>query len=296
MRYDPPALLPVFYTPKMVPPSDRSSPSPAKPAPVVASWLTHGLPIVVIEPEPATVEELSAAHDPEFVRAVLEGRSENGFGNRSPEVAASLPYTSGAMLSAARWVLVHGGAAAAPCSGFHHAGYDYACLFCTFNGLMVTASVLRREGKVQRIGIVDCDQHYGDGTDEIISMLHAHAWVRHFSAGSRFHRRVDVGPFFDALPGTIASMRDVDLILYQAGADPHIDDPGHGWLTTAELRQRDAIVFEVTREIGVPLVWNLAGGYQQEPDGSIPKLLEIHDNTAREWVRVFGPGTDPRAT
>ena len=49
------------------------------------------------------------------------------------------------MLSAAREALRCGAVAAAPCSGFHHAGYDKAEGFCTFNGLMVTACVLRHE-------------------------------------------------------------------------------------------------------------------------------------------------------
>ncbi len=46
-------------------------------------------------------------------------------------------------------------------------------------------------------------------------------------------------------------------------------------------------------------MWNLAGGYQEEADGSIPRVLEIHDNTAIECVRVFDSGdmkeTRPRA-
>jgi hypothetical protein len=47
------------------------------------------------------------------------------------------------------------------------------------------------------------------------------------------------------------------------------------------------MVFEQFRALGVPVAWNLAGGYQVEPDGSIPKVLEIHDNTARECMRVY---------
>jgi len=43
----------------------------------------------------------------------------------------------------------------------------------------------------------------------------------------------------------------------------------------------------------VPVVWNLAGGYQREPDGSIPAVLEIHDNTMRECARVFGAAPQP---
>ena len=60
------------------------------------------------------------------------------------------------------------------------------------------------------------------------------------------------------------------------------DDPLGGWLTTAQLRERDAIVFATLRELDIPVAWNLAGGYQVEADGSIPKVLEIHTNTARE--------------
>jgi len=47
------------------------------------------------------------------------------------------------------------------------------------------------------------------------------------------------------------------------------------------------MVFEALSKSGVPVAWNLAGGYQIEEDGSIPKVLEIHDNTMRECVRAF---------
>gem|GEM_PF-2253846 len=38
-------------------------------------------------------------------------------------------------------------------------------------------------------------------------------------------------------------------------------------------------MFDALVDFGVPVVWNLAGGYQAEPDGTIPRVLEIHDNT-----------------
>jgi acetoin utilization deacetylase AcuC-like enzyme len=101
-------------------------------------------------------------------------------------VARSLPYTTGSMLSAARHVLRHGGAACAPCSGFHHASFESSWGYCTFNGLMVTAAVLRQEGLVGKVGIIDCDTHPGDGTQDIISRLGAASWVRHFTAGEDF--------------------------------------------------------------------------------------------------------------
>jgi acetoin utilization deacetylase AcuC-like enzyme len=83
-------------------------------------------------------------------------------------------------------------------------------------------------------------------------------------------------------------MSDSDVILYQAGADPHVDDPYGGFLTTMQLRRRDEIVFKAAKKAGVPIAWDLAGGYQTERDGSIPKVLEIHDNTMRECVHIYG--------
>src|SRR5262245_6277645 len=138
-------MLPVFYTPRMVADSDSMSPSAAKPAQVVASWRAERLAIEVIEPAPVTVDELCRVHERAFVEGVLAGRLPNGFGNTSCAVAASLPFTSGSMLAAARHAIERRGIAAAPCSGFHHAGRR-AGGFCTFNGLVVTACALRAEG------------------------------------------------------------------------------------------------------------------------------------------------------
>ena len=287
------ALLPVFFTPNMVARSGSFSPSAAKPLQAVESWKRRGFPIEIHEPTPVTVEELSRVHDREHVLAILEGREPNGFGNCSLEVAASLPFTSGSMLSAARHVLRHGGAACAPCSGFHHAGFDFSGGYCTFNGLMVTASALRQEGLARKVGIIDCDTHPGDGTEDIISRLGAASWVRHFTAGPEFDSPDQVPAFFERLGAEVAAMADCDIVLYQAGADPHINDWG-AWLTTDEMRLRDALVFEGLHRRGVPVAWNLAGGYQKEPDGSIPKVLAIHDNTVRECVKVYGLGTQSR--
>jgi acetoin utilization deacetylase AcuC-like enzyme len=74
------------------------------------------------------------------------------------------------------------------------------------------------------------------------------------------------------------------VILYQAGADPHVDDPLGGWLTTEQLAQRDRIVFETARAMQVPIAWNLAGGYQRP----LRNVLDIHDNTLRACWQVYG--------
>jgi len=149
------STLPVFYTEQMVADAASYSPSAAKPRAVLAAWEALGLPLTRIEPEPVSPAQLALAHDADYVARVLACQTENGFGNRLPAVARSLPYTSGAMLAAAQEALRNGRVAVAPCSGFHHAGYGFGGGFCTFNGLMVTAMSLLKDMQFDRIGILD---------------------------------------------------------------------------------------------------------------------------------------------
>lgn len=279
--------IPVFYTEKQVANSQSFSPSAHKPKEVVESWQRLGIPLDIREPLRLTREVLALAHDWRYVEGVLEGRLVNGFGNTSPQVAASLPYTSGSLLSAATEALRNGHVAVSPTSGFHHAGYAQGGGFCTFNGLIVTARCLRETGQLAkgRIGILDCDHHYGDGSNDIIDRINARRWISHLSVGSLFHRAEHAEYFLSVLPNWIEEhFSDCDLILYQAGADPHIDDPLGGWLTTDQLLRRDTTAFETARRLGIPVAWNLAGGYQ-EP---LRKVLDIHDNTLLACAAVYG--------
>lgn len=278
--------IPVFFSHQLIAPDQSASPSAHKPAIVVADWLKHSFPIEVSEPHPVTRDQLTLAHDAQFVDDVLGLQRNNGFGNCSADVAASLPYTTGSMLAAAREALVNGRVAVAPVSGFHHACHDRAGGFCTFNGLMVTACVLYMEGLLDRIGILDFDQHYGNGTDNIITALGVQ-WVHHITAGAHWRYMSQASEFLDAIPKMVDQMRRCDLILYQAGADPHINDPFGGWLTTDQLYDRDMRVFNAATKCGVPLAWNLAGGYQRTADGGIEPVLQIHRNTMLACLRTY---------
>lgn len=271
----------VIYSAEIVADAQSFSPSARKPREVMASWRRRFPVIEVIPAVPVTVEELCLAHDPDYVRGVLSLRYANGFGNHLAEVAASLPWTSGAMLGAARAALIDG-CAVAPVPGFHHACHAAGGGYCTFNGLMVTALVLRRSRPLLRVGILDCDQHYGNGTTDIIRELGLH-WVEHYSAGAWWDEPVQAERFLADIPTIMQRFGTCDLLLYQAGADPHVDDPLGGWLTTQQLRERDRHVFETARSMGLPIAWNLAGGYQT----NLRKVLDIHDNTMLECLSVY---------
>lgn len=83
---------------------------------------------------------------------------------------------------------------------------------------------------------------------------------------------------------------DRRIMFYQAGADVHVDDPlgpGDHGMYDCEMRQRDRLIFELCRSHHIPVAWNLAGGYQRDDFGDIPKVLELHRATMEECVRSF---------
>jgi acetoin utilization deacetylase AcuC-like enzyme len=270
----------VYYSPRQLSSPESSSPSPRKPLLVVNDWIEQELPVRIVETTPVTREQIARAHALEYVNGILRCELMNGFRGRQRDVADSLPWTCGSLLSAAKGALNNGLVSCSPTSGFHHASYRSGYGYCTFNGLMVTALALKAENKVRRVGILDCDQHYGDGTADIMETLGVD-WIRHVS---QEHGYLPIAKsFLDELPAIVRSFSGCDLLIYQAGADPHIFDPLGGFLTTKELAERDRIVFSIAKAMGIPLVWNLAGGYQ-EP---LSRVLEIHRNTMSACISEY---------
>lgn len=276
------AAIPVHYSERLLANTQSFSPSAGKPRDVVAAWQTEALPVSLRDVTPATAADLCLAHDAAYVQAILDERRDNGFGNRSASVAASLPYTTGAMVDAARTALAEG-CACAPVSGFHHAHYDEGGGFCTFNGLIVAARKLLDEGLVGRVMILDCDMHFGDGTEAIIGKLGLSSQIENATFGRWFDRPGHAPRYLAHLRKLAARFDAFDLILYQAGADVHVDDPLGGVLTTSEMLERDRLVFRSARSRGIPIAWNLAGGYQ-EP---YFRIVDLHVNTMKACVAAY---------
>lgn len=285
----PPSHLPVVYSPAMVSTSSRPFAfSASKPQHVAAALRERGWPLRWVEPEPIDLDVLRRVHDPGFVDGVLSMRRPNGFGSHSESVARSLPYTCGGFHTGALWALREG-LSASLTNGFHHAHHDHPRGFCTFNGLVISAVQLLESGRVERVAIIDCDYHYGDGTQALLEHLGLTSVVLHVSFGETFKRPDQSEAYLAAVDG----LRDrlaafaPGVIFYQAGADTHVDDPLGGLLTTAQMRARDRSMFASAAALGIPLTWNLAGGYQQRADGSIPEVVQLHLNTFEEALEVW---------
>ena len=132
-------------------------------------------------------------------------------------------------------------------------------------GLIVAAQYALARGAT--VGILDGDAHYGDGTQQIIDKLGLDI-IAHRTVGADFPVGQPVSGYIDWWHDAVEEMRGLDVVLYQAGADPHEQDPLGGQVSSTMLALRDRLVFE-----GLPNVaWNLAGGYG-------PATMNIHTST-----------------
>jgi len=248
---------------------------------LVMKELRGGGPFVETRPVPMPGRWLEAAHDPEYVEAVLAAAVDPAIERRigfavTPAVARRAVLSPGGTWAAAMLALEHGYAANAA-GGSHHAMPTGGAGYCVFNDLAVAALRLVGEGSAQRILIVDLDVHQGDGTATIlaghpaIATLSLHA-ERNFPV-RKARSTLDVGlpdgtgdaaylaALAPALDAIIAQARP-DLILYQAGIDVHSDDKlGRLALTDAGIAARDQMVACKSRALGIALASTMGGGY-----------------------------------
>ena len=284
--------IPVFFRDEQVSYPKVYSPSPRKPGEVITDWSDKFPQSIDIQSfEPVSRQDIYRAHDITFANNILDGKTRNGFGTNDKDVAESLPYTSGSFYAACVEALKNGKVACSPTSGFHHAEYDSAEGFCTFNGLMIAARRLQKEQEGLKIAVLDLDEHYGNGTDNIINRFNLQSTVQHWTLGSSNVSERNAQWFVtDGVKAIIKEMHKngAKVLMYQAGADCHINDPLGGRFTDEQLRQRDRVVFETCKALGLPVAWNLAGGYQKGSDGSIEKVLRIHRATMEECFKVYG--------
>ena len=125
-----------------------------------------------LQPAPlADAATIELAHDPAYVRSILEGSVAASVMRRigfpwSPELVRRTLASVGGTLAASRDAMVRGfGGNLA--GGTHHAFRGEGSGFCVFNDLAVAILALRRDGLAARAAVIDLDVHQGDGTAAI---------------------------------------------------------------------------------------------------------------------------------
>ena len=244
-----------------------------------------GHPITEHAPQPMPRHWLEAVHDPAYVAEVFAAAvpplKERRIGFPvTPHIASRVAHTSGGTWAAAQLARQHGYAANSA-AGSHHALYDTGAGYCVFNDLAVAANRLLTEGDAHRVLIVDLDVHQGDGTASLLAGRDD-VFTLSFHAEKNFPARkarstLDV-PLPDGMEDAayLAALAEVlprvlddfapDLVLYQAGVDPHRDDTlGRLALSDEGLQARDRFVVAQVRSRGLPVASALGGGYGPDP-------------------------------
>lgn len=214
---------------------------------------------------PATMNDLTRVHDEEYVQGILYGKTKNGFGTKDSEDNRAIRFTVGNFLEAVRIatnpekvVIGPKGIAYSLTSGFHHAGHSYGWGYCTFNALMIAASMFHDKNPDAMILVLDGDAHFGDGCVDIIDRCKMD-YVEYVSVAG--HKVSDYINNLRKITDRI-NYKEFGLVLYQPGADSLAGDTYHaGTLTLKEFRFRDELVFWAAKNSGTPIVFNLAGGY-----------------------------------
>ena len=257
-------------------------------APVARQVVERGF-AELVDPGSIDVEKLRRLHAPAYVDAFLTGKgslaSSQGW-PWTPQIRDGVLAIQAGQLVGAQLALDHG-IAANIAQGFHHAGYARGSGFCTFNGLALVA----QEYPEKTICVLDCDEHGGNGTEEFIRRLPNlfQCTINGSQFGCKDSERSrcfnlkaitdDFEPYESALEKSFAQILQwkPDLLLYQAGADPHINDPyGSLGMTTEQMKQRDQMVFEFCAKNSISVLFVLAGGYQEPIE---TKLVPLHVNT-----------------
>jgi acetoin utilization deacetylase AcuC-like enzyme len=263
-------------------------------------------PHQLLTPEAATDAQILRAHSRAYLDRVVGGRLSPQEVRRiglpwSPELVTRARYSVGGTIAACREALA-GRLAANLAGGTHHASRDRGQGYCLFNDIVIAARAMQDEGRVERVVVLDCDVHQGNGT---AALARDDPTIFTFSIHNQnnfpLHKEpsdLDIGlddgagdeEYLAALEGGVRQALEqagAGLAIYLAGADPHEDDLlGRLALTKEGLAQRDRRVLQMCRGAGLPVAVMLAGGYGRR----VADTVAIHLQTVLIAARLATDG------
>jgi acetoin utilization protein AcuC len=293
--------------------------------------LGHAVP--AIEPEPATRADLLGVHADYYVRRVealsagepVADCQEYGLGTPDtpafPGMDPAARWHVGGALHGARLICEGGKRVLQLGGGFHHAQRNAASGFCIYNDLAIAIEYLTRRGLW--VAYLDIDVHHGDGVQQIwyedkrVMTISLHESGQFLFPGTGAVHELGSGlgrglklnlplePFTEGasylevldhvVPAALGHFRPGVLVV-QAGADAHFDDPLADLMLTT--RDYEAIFRRILRWAdrftAGRVLFTLGGGYSLRATPRVWTLLYllIHDlpvpaNLPEAWRRKW---------
>lgn len=251
----------------------------------------------LIEPPLASDEDILLVHTPDYWFRCARGQltvqeiRRIGFPWSEGLVRRSRSSAQGTVIAARN--ALRDGVASNLAGGTHHAFPDHGEGYCVLNDIAIAARVLQRDKLAERIAVIDCDVHQGNGTAAIFQD-DPDVFTFSMHGEKNFPARKELSRLDINLPNGVgdeeylAILREhvprildgfkPDFVFYQAGVDPFERDRlGKLGLTIEGLRWRDEFVILNCRERGIPVVTTMGGGYAKD----INDTVEAHCNTIR---------------
>ena len=255
---------------------------------VASAWRDSGGTLV--EPRPATREELLRVHDADHVDTI---EATNGKAVMldadtftSPESYEIALLAAGAAVQAAEHALdTKETAFALVRPPGHHAERDKAMGFCLFNNIAVAAAAAVARG-LSRVAVVDIDVHHGNGTqwmfyaDPRVLYVSTHQFPFYPGTGAADETGTGAGTGFTFNVPLAAGATDADyaaayrtiagvlekftpeLLLVSAGFDAHEDDPLASMrMTAAGYAAVVKSLADTAARLGCPMALVTEGGY-----------------------------------
>lgn len=246
-----------------------------------------------IAPAQSTIAQI---HHPDYIQAYCEGTLDTKALRRiglpwSPALVHRTCTAVGGSILTAQLAL-ETGLACHTAGGTHHAFPRYGSGFCIFNDLAIAARTMQQLGRAKTVLIVDLDVHQGDGTayifqdDPTVFTFSMHCEINF--PGTKQQSDLDVplpaGMGDDAYLATLAQyLPDLltqvkpDLVLYDAGVDPHHDDRlGKLALTNQGLYRREMQVLSTCLSQGYPVACVIGGGYADDMAALVDRHAILH--------------------
>ena len=239
---------------------------------------------------------IELVHDSSYVQAYCNGRLDAKAIRRiglpaSPAlVNRTCTALAGTVLTAK--LALECGLACNTAGGTHHAFPSFGSGFCIFNDLAIASRVLQKMGLVCKVLIVDLDVHQGDGTavifqdDSSVFTFSMHCEVNF--PGTKQTSDLDVAlpigmeddeylqTLDKYLPDLLSDVKP-DLVLYDAGVDPHRGDKlGKLALTDTGLFRREMQVLTACLAAGYPVACVIGGGYSDDMNGLVYRHSLLH--------------------
>lgn len=183
--------------------------------------------------------------------------------------------------------------------GTHHAFTNRGEGFCMLNDQAIAAKWLLDNNKAKKILIIDLDVHQGNGTAEIFRDT-PEVFTFSMHGENNYPLKKEISDLDVNLPDGIKdsdyiyllekSLDDIfkvftpDFLFFQSGIDIiETDKLGRLGVSIQGCKKRDEIVLQMAKNLNLPIVVSMGGGYSEE----IKYIIEAHANTFRTAQHIF---------